>query len=106
MLTRNVKLGLLAGISLVALIVTGLFWNESRKEVKFLCQNFRPGNTMANVTRQLDTGVLLKYRTMTTESGEKIIFASSIYSAHVYGCTIEFDVDSKVKDAYYPSGKR
>lgn len=72
------------------LIVYGFYWNEARKEVFFLCGNFAPGVTKADVIRQLDTANLSNYVVSNNDKGSSIIFSSKI-NFSFYQCSIEID---------------
>jgi len=83
---------------LAVILVAALLWNESRKEVVFLCGNFSKGVSEDSVRRQLDTGQFLSYQSTSTPSGSRIE-AHSKYNLSVYRCTIDFDVHGKVLEA-------
>ena len=78
-----------------ALFVAALVWNESRKEVVFLCGNFSRGVSEDSVRRQLDTGQFLTYQTAVTPTGSRIEVHSK-YNLSIYRCNIDFDADGKV----------
>lgn len=83
-------------LALLAVLLTGAFvWNESRKEVVFLCANFGQGVSEESVRRQLDTGVFLTYQSSATPYGSRVE-AHSKYNFSVYRCIIDFDTDGKV----------
>lgn len=86
-------LALLAVISVAALV-----WNESRKEVVFLCGNFSKGVSEDSVRRQLDTGQFLTYQDVSKPSGSRIDVHSK-YNLSAYRCTIDFDADGNVLEA-------
>ena len=95
------QLIVLVSLGLIASLVGGFFWNEARKEVKFLCQNFKPGTVLADVTRQLDTGTFLQYQWTASEAGTRTITASSATNFHSYQCVIKFDQNDRVVVASY-----
>jgi len=87
----------------VLALVAGLFfaafaWNESRKEIVYLCGNFTSGVSEDSVRKQLDTGEFLTYQSSVTPSGSRIE-AHSKFNLSVYRCNIEFDADGKVIEA-------
>lgn len=90
---------ILSVIALVAVtFIAALVWNESRKEVVFLCGNFSKGVSEDSVRRQLDTGHFLTYQSVNTPSGSRIEVHSK-YNLSVYRCNIDFDADGKVLEA-------
>jgi hypothetical protein len=78
--------------------IAALLWNESRKEVVFLCGNFSKGVNEDSVRRQLDTGHFLTYQSTSVPSGSRIEVRSK-YNLAVYRCNIDFDTDGKVLEA-------
>lgn len=86
-------------LALFAVLFAAAFaWNESRKEIVYLCGNFTSGVSEESVRRQLDTGVFLTWQSTATPSGSRIE-AHSKYNLSVYRCIINFDTDSKVLEA-------
>jgi hypothetical protein len=94
-------------LSLLALcavvLVAALVWNESRKEIVFLCGNFSKGVSEDSVRRQLDTGQFLTYESTRTPSGSHMEVHSK-YNLSVYRCSIDFDADGEVLDARVAQG--
>jgi len=81
-----------------ALFVAAFAWNESRKEVVYLCGNFTRGVSGESVRRQLDTGIFLNYQSSETPSGSRIEMHSK-YNLSVYRCNIDLDADGNVIEA-------
>ena len=87
------------GSTLMILVAIAVFfWNEARKEVVFLCSNFKKGDTEAIVRRQLDTGNLLTYRSEPTTEGSQIT-ANSGYNLWMYRCVVDFDESGRVVES-------
>ena len=84
------------------LIIYGFYWNEARKEVFFLCGNFAPGVTKADVTRQLDTANLSNYAVANTDKGSSILFSSQV-NFSFYQCNIEIDKKGLVNKVRFSS---
>lgn len=80
---------------LAVLFVAAFVWNESRKEIVYLCGNFTRGVSEESVRRQLDTGEFLTYQSSVTPSGSRIEVHSK-YNLSLYRCNIDFDADGKV----------
>lgn len=87
-------------LTVIAALVAGFYWNEARKEIQFLCDNFEPGVSEQSVTRQLDTGNFLRYHTEKTPSGKRII-ADSAYNLSMYKCIIDLNASGKVEEARF-----
>lgn len=85
-------------ILVVVTFTAAMVWNESRKEVVYLCGNFGKGVSEDSVRRQLDTGNFLTYQSVSTPSGRRIEVHSK-YNLAVYSCNIDFDDDGKVLEA-------
>jgi len=77
---------------------TAFYWNEAKKEVTYLCGNFKEGITQSSVLRQLDTANLSSYRITYTPTGKRIEF-DSILNARFYRCIIEINAEGNVKGA-------
>jgi hypothetical protein len=86
------------GVTVIAALVAGFYWNEARKEIVFLCENFEKGISEQSVTRQLDTGNFIRYHTQKTPSGKRIV-VDSAYNLSMYKCIIDVDKDGKVEEA-------
>ena len=86
------------GVTVIAALVAGFYWNEARKEIVFLCGNFDKGISEQSVTRQLDTGNFIRYHTQKTPSGKRIV-VDSAYNLSMYKCIIDVDKDGKVEEA-------
>lgn len=65
-------------------------WNEARKEVFYLCENFEPGMTRSNVVRQLNTANYLNLVSTPKPFGEELL-AGSFFGPLTRTCQIEFD---------------
>jgi len=90
---------ILALLALFAVLFAAAFtWNESRKEVVYLCGNFSKGASEESVRKQLDTGQFLTYQSSVTPSGSRIE-AHSGFNLSFYRCNIDFDADGKVISA-------
>ncbi|NGP76860.1 hypothetical protein G3570_09465 [Balneolaceae bacterium YR4-1] len=83
---------------IVTVTVAGFYWNEARKEIVFLCANFKKGVTEESVREQLDTGNFLKYLTEDIPGGKRII-AESPYNLYMNRCVIEFDSSGLVQSS-------
>lgn len=75
---------------LFALIVIGFTWNEARKEIVFLCSNFRLGITEQSVINQLNTGNFLRYEKEAFSDTNRIN-VDSAYNFGLYRCVVELD---------------
>ena len=84
-------------IVFLLVVVASFFWNESRKEIVYLCGNFVSGVEESSVRRQLDTGNLLTYHTESTSTGRRII-AQSVFNLYFHQCTVTLDPDGIVID--------
>lgn len=78
--------------------VAGFYWKEARKEVVFLCDNFKKGVTEESVRRQLDTGNFLTYHSEDSSDGKRIVVESP-YNLFMYICIIDFDSTAVVKES-------
>jgi len=77
-------------ITAFALLIWGVFWNEARKEIFYLCGNFAPGVSRDSVIRQLETGNFLRFEMQMHEGGQRIV-ADSAYNLGVYRCIVDLD---------------
>ncbi len=98
-MTRR-KLQILAGIMLllVVIVISGFFWNESRKEIVFLCGNFVAGDPRQSVVEQLDTANLSSYKVITMPNGSRIEF-ESLLNVGIDKCIIELNSAGLVERA-------
>ncbi|GAA0855234.1 hypothetical protein GCM10009114_13770 [Aliiglaciecola litoralis] len=94
-------------VKLLVLVIFSVFFisfivisNEARKEIYYLCGNFGKGDSLSNVTRQLNTVNLSNYQAYRVGANKKIVH-SSLFNFHVFKCTINFDTDEKVTSAVY-----
>ena len=85
---------------ILALFVFGFFSNEARKEVYFLCGNFKQGVTYSSVIRQLETTNLSSYKIEATEMGKRIVHSSALHF-HLLRCSINFNSQEVVISASY-----
>ena len=83
-----ISIALLAFVT--AIIIFGVVWNEARKEIFYLCENFSPGVSRDSVIRQLDTGEFLRYEVQILPGGERIVIDSA-YHFGVYRCAVDLD---------------
>ena len=90
----------LFSLAALAAVVVGFFWNEARKEIYFLCGNFKPGIAEADVRAQLETGHFLQHRTTETRLGSRIVVKSR-YNLWMSACLIEIDEDGFVDSATF-----
>ncbi|WP_133406543.1 hypothetical protein [Parashewanella tropica] len=98
-ISRNLKF-VFIGTGFVALIVFGFFSNEARKEIKYLCGNFDKGDSLSNVTRQLNTINLSQYRVANLGAGKQITHSSWLH-LNLLSCEIEFNPQNVVVSASY-----
>ena len=82
----------------VAVVVGAVYANEARKEVVFLCGNFRAGVPETSVRRQLETGHFLRYRTEDGPAGRRIV-ADSPLTLGLYRCVVGIDSSGTVRAA-------
>lgn len=88
-------------VSLFLVIVTTIaiyFWNEARKEIVYLCGNFREGVSQSSVLKQLNTAKLSSYKVIEMSTGRRIEF-DSILNFDMYKCVIEVNPDGRVEEA-------
>lgn len=85
----------LSGIVFLLIVVEGFVWNEARKEIVYLCQNFTPGVAQESVIRQLDTGTFLRYQ-LTNEGADRKIVAWSGVNFYMYQCRVNISQDGIV----------
>jgi len=81
-----------------AAVVAAFFWDESRKEVVFLCGNFTAGVSRASVIEQLDSVELSVVKTAALPSGSRIELYSPLNLGR-YRCVIDFDASDSVVHA-------
>lgn len=93
---RRKPIAIAAGV-LLALggLAGGIYWNEARKEVIYLCGNFTEGVTLDSVRRQLDTGTFLRYAEHPTVGGRRIVVDSRL-TRGFYTCVIDMDKSGRV----------
>jgi hypothetical protein len=90
----------------MTLVITCFYWNEARKEVVYICPNFKVGNTKADVIRQLETLSVASYYVEAMGVGERIIFTSEFglirWNAINFECVIEIDNNQRVNSIVRP----
>jgi hypothetical protein len=92
---RIISLTFIAG----TLIATGIFANEARKEVIFLCGNFKIGILKKDLVRQLETGTFLHY-TQEINERETVVKMSSRFTFNQLYCDVYFDANNRVTHVY------
>lgn len=85
--------GVLLWATLIPSVTAGIYWNEARKEVTYLCGNFTKGTQLHDVQTQLNTANLSSYTQNQTQKGSTIVFSSRYGSSK---CEITFDNTAKV----------
>lgn len=85
-------------VIVVGLSITGILWNESRKEIVYLCANFSEGTEKESVLRQLNTGTWLTVEIFDKPDGSHLN-ATSAYNLFMYTCSIDFNLDDVVLSA-------
>ena len=88
-------------VSILLFLIVGsiaFYWNEARKEVTYLCGNFKEGITQSSVLEQLDTANFSSYKIADTPTGKLIEF-NSILNAGFFRCIIEINTEGNVKGA-------
>lgn len=97
---RRLALYGVQAVLLFLLVVMAFYWNEARKEIHFLCQNFKPGVSKVSVIRQLDTANLIHVEHNELPNGESEINATAPFKLPVYKCRVVFNTNTTVKAAY------
>lgn len=87
-------------ISLVALAMFAFVFNEARKEVYYLCGNFKEGVQLESVIRQLSTANFSGFSQYDLDSGTRIVQSSAL-NFHLFRCSIELNRDGLVRSAIY-----
>ena len=87
-------------ISILALASFSFFANEARKEIYYLCGNFKPNMIYADITRQLDTANLSGYTIETIDSGKLVRHSSSLHF-HLLRCNMNFNTEDVLLSANY-----
>lgn len=87
-------------MSILALVSFSFFANEARKEVYYLCGNFKPNMIYSDIIRQLDTSNLSGYTTETIDSGKLVIHSSPLHF-HLLSCNINFNTEDVLLSANY-----
>jgi len=81
---------------LIVVIIFGIYWNESVKEIRVLHDFISVGTPYDKVISTLETANLLNY-TIVASGDEKIIAMSSYYSLKTYKKVIYVDENGFVK---------
>lgn len=98
---KAARIHLILSVSIAILVtVYGFFANEASKEVYYLCGNFKQGDKLASVVRQLDTTHLSSYTIKQVAKQQKISFSSGI-NFHWASCKIQFDNNGLVQSVTY-----
>jgi hypothetical protein len=74
---------------------SAFFVNEARKEIFYLCGNFKIGVLKKDVIRQLETGTFLEY-SESKKDEHSLIEVSSKFTLNLVSCDIGFDADDSV----------
>lgn len=90
----------LLGFAILLVIIGGIYVNEARKEVYYLCGNFSMGSHKTDVIRQLKTGTFLHYTEHNTATGSQLYVNSNV-SLQLATCTIIFDQQRQVLSAVF-----
>lgn len=99
MLSRILNIVLIV-ILFLAFIVGTFFWFEAEKEVRILCSMFRPGQTEEQLSRTLDTGNLLEYRTLSQNEATQIL-VDSPYTLGTSRCRVYLSSEGRVVTSDY-----
>lgn len=95
-------LWLVTALVLIAILALGFLFNESRKEVYYLCGNFTADTSLASIQRQLDTANLSSTLNEVAGHNRSLVFTSE-WSGRIFQCRIELNPDNSVERvAYYP----
>jgi hypothetical protein len=86
-------------ILMTASVVSFIYWNEARKEVVYLCQNFNKGVLKSSVIRQIETVNLSRYFIEESPTGSNIIL-NSVLNFGQYKCIIKSHKRDKVEQAH------
>lgn len=79
-------------------VVAAIYWNEARKEVIYLCNNFNKGVPQSSVIRQLETINLSRFQVEKKATGIEITLYSRLNFAY-YKCIIKINASGKVEQA-------
>ncbi|MFC3094234.1 hypothetical protein DRW07_14900 [Alteromonas sediminis] len=79
----------------LALVILGFFSNEARKEIYFLCGNFKEGISLSSVRSQLDTAKLSSYKLADNQAGKSISHSSWLV-LRLASCNINFNEEGIV----------
>lgn len=87
-------------LSFSVAIFIGVLFDAARKEVFYLCGNFKEGVAYSDVIRQLDTANLSTYSVERTQDSTQIKFSSAV-NLHYFTCTINFNANELVVYSKY-----
>lgn len=90
----------IAIVAISSFVVSAIYWNEARKEVRYLCGNFTSGVSKNSVIRQLNTANLANYQLLEHSNGSQIIFSSKL-NFRIYTCIISLNASGIVTRASY-----
>lgn len=91
---------IVTAISIFSLVAFGIYANEARKEVYFLCGNYGAGDSLEYVVKQLNTVNLSEYKVENVEQGKRITHSSKL-NFHLVSCKIQFNLEEKVVSVSY-----
>lgn len=101
-MTRKIWIYIVLLTFVTGIIIFGVFWNEARKEIFYLCENFAPGVDGDSVVRQLDTGEFLRYEAQILPEGQRLLIDSA-YNFGIYRCIVDLDATQIVIRREYRS---
>lgn len=87
-------------VTVFVLVILGFFANESRKEIYFLCGNFKEGMAISSVIAQLDTATMSSYKLTEVQSG-KTLKQSSWLVLKLASCNINLNQEGVVVSASF-----
>lgn len=96
-MVKFIKNLIFAGV-LLALTAGLVYWIEAEKEIKVLCQMFKPGDEAGYVMTTLETTNLMQYVRV-----EEQLTMSSIYNLYSSSCSIEFSENDLISVRTYRS---
>ena len=97
---KKLHIAILVFAIIGSIIVASFCLISARDEVFYLCGNFVKGVARDSVTRQLDTGLFLRYEQIEDGQDKKIHVNSSL-TLDVFTCTITLDGNDEVIEAVF-----
>ena len=97
---KKIQIAILVFAIIGSIIVASFYLVSARDEVFYLCGNFVKGVTRDSVTRQLDTGLFLRYEHV-EDGQDKTIHVNSSLTQNVFTCTISLDGSDEVIEAVF-----